>query len=101
MSADADSGCELQHAKGVTGQQRDESYAVRLAVEYGQYSSVPARMPAPTSSGGAVESVCSGLPSGSERPCLQVLTDFALFVLPKNRKIGLLGRGKHLDVSEL
>ena len=75
MNADADSGCELQHAKGVTGQQRDESYAVRLAVEYGQYSSVPARMPAPTSFRWRSRLVCSGLPSGSERPCLQVLTD--------------------------
>jgi hypothetical protein len=34
-------------------------------------------------------------------PCLQVLTDFELFVFRKKCKIRLLGRWKYLDVSEL
>jgi hypothetical protein len=34
-------------------------------------------------------------------PCLRVLTDFGLFVLPKNCKIGLVRSWKYLDVSEL
>ena len=34
-------------------------------------------------------------------PCLRVLTDFELFILPRKCRIGLLGCWKYLDVSEL
>jgi hypothetical protein len=38
---------------------------------------------------------------GEGVPCLQVLTDFELFILPKNCKIAMLSRYKYLEVSEL